>query len=119
MTSRCRHGWKWSLTVALSMPCCSANTPSSTNCGARTARPTPCTPVQFRHNCFYTADMAPVLTAVTDQVYLSQTPLVNWTLVTDDTGVLLIDAGYPGSRTDVLRSLDELGPGQTKFAPSC
>ncbi|MCB0932307.1 MAG: MBL fold metallo-hydrolase [Mycobacterium sp.] len=55
--------------------------------------------------------MAPVLTAVTDQVYLSQTPLVNWTLVTDDTGVLLIDAGYPGSRTDVLRSLDELGFG--------
>src|ERR1700722_4183102 len=35
----CRHGWKWSLTVALSMPCSSAATASSTssrgaNCSA-------------------------------------------------------------------------------------
>ena len=35
----CRHGWKWSLTVALSMPCASAATASSTssrgaNCSA-------------------------------------------------------------------------------------
>lgn len=36
--------------------------------------------------------MVPVLTAVTEQVHLAQTPLVNWTLVADDSGVLLIDA---------------------------
>src|SRR4051795_10153397 len=35
----CRHGWKWSLTVALSIPCSSAATASSTssrgaNCSA-------------------------------------------------------------------------------------
>lgn len=53
--------------------------------------------------------MAPVLTAVTDEVYLAQTALVNWTLVTEGSGVLLIDAGFPGSRDDVLRSLDEIG----------
>ena len=55
--------------------------------------------------------MVPVLTAVTEQVHLAQTPLVNWTLVADDSGVLLIDAGYPGSRKDVLASLDRLGFG--------
>ncbi|MGH3564276.1 MAG: MBL fold metallo-hydrolase, partial [Mycobacterium sp.] len=34
---------------------------------------------------------------------------VNWLLVADDTGVMLIDAGYPGDRTDVLASLGALG----------
>lgn len=57
--------------------------------------------------------MAPVLTAVTERIHLAQTPLVNWTLVTDESGVLLIDAGYPGSRDEVLTSLDRLG-----FGPS-
>jgi glyoxylase-like metal-dependent hydrolase (beta-lactamase superfamily II) len=38
--------------------------------------------------------MAPALTAVTDSVHFAYTDLVNWTLVTDDTGVILIDAGY-------------------------
>lgn len=55
--------------------------------------------------------MPPVLTAVTDRVHVAQTPLVNWTVVTGDTGVLLIDAGYPGHREDVLWSLRELGFG--------
>jgi len=55
--------------------------------------------------------MAPVLTAVTDRIHLAQTPLVNWTLVTGDTGVMLIDAGYPGSRDDVMASLKALGYG--------
>lgn len=55
--------------------------------------------------------MVPVLTAVTERIYLARTPLVNWTLVTDDSGVLLIDAGYPGSRKEVLNSLDRLGFG--------
>ena len=57
--------------------------------------------------------MTPVLTAVTDGVHLAHTPLVNWTLVADDTGVMLIDAGLPGSRDDVMTSVEQLG-----FAPS-
>ena len=57
--------------------------------------------------------MPPVLTAVTASVHMAQTPLVNWTLVADDRGVLLIDAGYPGSRDEVLASLSRLG-----FAPA-
>lgn len=55
--------------------------------------------------------MTPVLTAVTASVHLAQTPLVNWTLVTDDSGVMLIDAGFPGSRDDVLTSMKRLGFG--------
>jgi glyoxylase-like metal-dependent hydrolase (beta-lactamase superfamily II) len=52
---------------------------------------------------------APTLVQVTDTVHLAQGDAVNWTLVTDDTGVLLIDAGYPGDRADVLTSLRYLG----------
>src|SRR5271155_4901764 len=54
-------------------------------------------------------DMAPVLKAVTETVHLAQGGAVNWLLVTDDTGVMLIDAGYPGDRDDVLASLRQLG----------
>ena len=57
--------------------------------------------------------MAPVLTAVTERLHMAATPLVNWTVVTDESGVLLIDAGYPGSREEVLTSLDRLGFGPT------
>lgn len=57
--------------------------------------------------------MAPVMTAVTERLHMAATPLVNWTLVTDDAGVLLIDAGYPGSRDEVLASLARLGFGPT------
>lgn len=53
--------------------------------------------------------MSPVISAVTDRVHFAWTPLVNWTLVTSDDGVMLIDAGYPGSRDDVIASLDRLG----------
>ncbi|MCW2685763.1 MAG: yflN 2 [Mycobacterium sp.] len=53
--------------------------------------------------------MAPVLTAVTDSVHFAQTDLVNWTLVTDETGVMLVDTGFPGCRDDVLTSLRQLG----------
>ncbi|MBV8446112.1 MAG: MBL fold metallo-hydrolase [Candidatus Dormibacteraeota bacterium] len=55
--------------------------------------------------------MAPALTAVTDSVHFVYTDLVNWTLVTDGDGVLLIDAGFPGSRDDVVGSLQQLGFG--------
>ena len=55
--------------------------------------------------------MAPALTAITDRVHFVQTDLVNWTLVTGDSGVMLIDAGFPGSREDVLSSLQQLGFG--------
>jgi glyoxylase-like metal-dependent hydrolase (beta-lactamase superfamily II) len=55
--------------------------------------------------------MAPVLTAITDRVHFAQTDLVNWTLVADGDGVMLIDAGFPGHRADVLASLGALGFG--------
>jgi glyoxylase-like metal-dependent hydrolase (beta-lactamase superfamily II) len=55
------------------------------------------------------ADMAPALTAITEIVHLAQGEAVNWLLITDDTGVMLIDAGYPGDRDDVLASLRQLG----------
>lgn len=54
---------------------------------------------------------APTLVQVTDTVHLAQGEAVNWTLVTDDTGVMLIDAGYPGDREAVLASLKALGYG--------
>lgn len=57
--------------------------------------------------------MAMALTAITEHVHMAQTPLVNWTVVTDNAGVMLIDAGFPGNRDDVLASLRELG-----FGPS-
>lgn len=53
--------------------------------------------------------MPAALTRITDTVYFAQTDLVNWTLVADDDGVILIDAGYPGSRDEVLDSVRELG----------
>ncbi|ULE34299.1 MBL fold metallo-hydrolase [Mycobacterium sp. IDR2000157661] len=55
--------------------------------------------------------MPAALTAVTDSVHFAYTDLVNWTLVTDGEGVVLIDAGFPGSRDDVLASLRRLGFG--------
>jgi len=55
--------------------------------------------------------MAAVLEAITDSVHFAYTDLVNWTLVTDGDGVILIDAGFPGSRDDVVASLRELGFG--------
>lgn len=53
--------------------------------------------------------MAPTLTQITESVTLAQGGAVNWLLVTDDAGVMLIDAGYPGDRDDVLASLRALG----------
>src|SRR3954451_10787231 len=53
--------------------------------------------------------MAPVLKAVTEHVHFAQGRAVNWTLVTDERGVMLIDAGYPGDRDNVLDSLRQLG----------
>jgi len=55
--------------------------------------------------------MPAALTAITDHVHFAETDLVNWTLVTDDNGVMLIDAGFPGQRADVLDSLRQLGFG--------
>jgi glyoxylase-like metal-dependent hydrolase (beta-lactamase superfamily II) len=46
---------------------------------------------------------------ITERVHLARGAAVNWVLVTDDTGVLMIDAGYPGDRIDVLASLGALG----------
>jgi glyoxylase-like metal-dependent hydrolase (beta-lactamase superfamily II) len=49
------------------------------------------------------------LVGVTERVHLVRGDAVNWLLVADDTGVMLIDAGYPGDRADVLASLGALG----------
>ncbi|MGF2952952.1 MBL fold metallo-hydrolase, partial [Mycobacterium sp. THU-M116] len=51
----------------------------------------------------------PTLVQVTDTVHLARGEAVNWTLVADGTGVMMIDAGYPGDRADVLASLRQLG----------
>ncbi len=55
--------------------------------------------------------MAAGLSAITDNVHFAYTDLVNWTIVTDETGVMLIDTGFPGNRDDVMQSLRELGFG--------
>jgi glyoxylase-like metal-dependent hydrolase (beta-lactamase superfamily II) len=55
--------------------------------------------------------MAPALTAITERVHFVETDLVNWTVVADGNGVMLIDSGYPGHREDVLASLRQLGFG--------
>ncbi len=52
---------------------------------------------------------AAALFQVTDIVHFARGSAVNWVLVTGDTGVMLIDAGYPGDREDVLASLSQLG----------
>jgi glyoxylase-like metal-dependent hydrolase (beta-lactamase superfamily II) len=59
---------------------------------------------------------APTLVQVSDTVHLAVGHAVNWTLVADGTGVMLIDAGYPGDREDVLGSLRALGhdPGDVR-----
>lgn len=56
------------------------------------------------------------LKTLTERVHLARGEAVNWVLVTDDTGVMLIDAGYPGDRDDVLTSLCRLGyaPGDVR-----
>lgn len=64
--------------------------------------------------CFYSPAYtrrmaAAALETVTPRVHLARTDLVNWTVVTDDAGVLLIDAGYPGHRDDVVDSVRRLG----------
>src|ERR1700754_2964956 len=51
------------------------------------------------------------LVQITDSVHFAYTDLVNWTLVSDGDGVMLIDAGFPGHRDDVLASMRELGFG--------
>ncbi|MCG7608349.1 MULTISPECIES: MBL fold metallo-hydrolase [Mycobacterium] len=55
--------------------------------------------------------MAAALTAITEHVHFAQTDLVNWTLVTDGKRVMLIDAGFPGQREDVVGSVRQLGFG--------
>ncbi|BBU24621.1 MBL fold metallo-hydrolase [Mycobacterium xenopi] len=53
--------------------------------------------------------MAPVLQNVTEAVHLVRGEAVNWLVVRADSGVMLIDSGYPGNRDDVLASLRQLG----------
>jgi glyoxylase-like metal-dependent hydrolase (beta-lactamase superfamily II) len=53
--------------------------------------------------------MSLAVSAISDRVHFAQTDLVNWTLVTDGAGVMLIDTGFPGHRDDVVDSLRRLG----------
>jgi glyoxylase-like metal-dependent hydrolase (beta-lactamase superfamily II) len=55
------------------------------------------------------APALPQLFQITEIVHLARGDAVNWLLVTDNTGVMLIDAGYPGDRDSVLASLRQLG----------
>jgi glyoxylase-like metal-dependent hydrolase (beta-lactamase superfamily II) len=55
------------------------------------------------------ASALPQLSQTTEIVHLAQGKAVNWLLVTDETGVMLIDAGYPGDCEEVLASLRKLG----------
>ena len=87
----CRHGWKWSLTVALSMPCSSAATASSTSSrGRELLRRRLVSEFQFSHVSFLLhlptlARWHQLMSAITDSVHFAQTDLVNWTLVADGT----------------------------------
>jgi glyoxylase-like metal-dependent hydrolase (beta-lactamase superfamily II) len=55
--------------------------------------------------------MAAAVRAVTERVHIAHTDLVNWTVVSDGEGVMLIDTGFPGHRDDVVDSLRQLGFG--------
>jgi len=46
---------------------------------------------------------------ITDTVHFAHTDLVNWTLVADGNGLLIIDSGFPGQRDQVLTSIRTLG----------
>jgi glyoxylase-like metal-dependent hydrolase (beta-lactamase superfamily II) len=46
---------------------------------------------------------------VTDRVHFVRGEAVNWALIADDAGVMLVDAGYPGDREHVVDSLRKLG----------
>lgn len=49
------------------------------------------------------------LEQVTARVVLARTALASWVLVKDDSGVLLVDAGYPGQQALVAASIDRIG----------
>jgi glyoxylase-like metal-dependent hydrolase (beta-lactamase superfamily II) len=55
------------------------------------------------------ASALPQLSQTTEIVHLVQGKAVNWLVVTDDSGAMLIDAGYPKDRDNVLASLRQLG----------
>src|ERR1700755_1256096 len=97
------------------MPRSSAATASSTssrgaNSSAAALYPSFKSTPRF-YSTAYTREMAAALSAVTDSVHFAHTEMVNWTVVADDRGVMLIDAGYPGDRDDVIASLRDLGFG--------
>ncbi|WP_280405835.1 MBL fold metallo-hydrolase [Nocardia brasiliensis] len=49
------------------------------------------------------------ITQVADSVYVVAGTNVNWSLVTDGSGVTLVDAGYPRDTDDVLDSIRQIG----------
>ncbi|WP_067691548.1 MBL fold metallo-hydrolase [Nocardia jejuensis] len=53
---------------------------------------------------------------ISDSVYVVAGTNVNWALVSDGSGVTVIDAGYPADSADVLRSVTEVGHQLTDVA---
>ncbi|WP_267625595.1 MBL fold metallo-hydrolase [Gordonia sputi] len=47
--------------------------------------------------------------ATSSTAYLVHTPAVNWVLLRDDSGITLIDGGYPGNADDVVASIESIG----------
>ena len=47
--------------------------------------------------------------AASSTAYLVQTTGVNWVILQDDSGITLIDGGYPGNVDDVIGSIEQIG----------
>ncbi|WP_461666274.1 MBL fold metallo-hydrolase [Gordonia sputi] len=47
--------------------------------------------------------------AASSTTYLVHTAGVNWVLLRDDSGITLIDGGYPGNADDVVASIESIG----------
>jgi glyoxylase-like metal-dependent hydrolase (beta-lactamase superfamily II) len=100
------------LTVAVSIPRSSAATANSTssrgqNCSADALYPS----FNSATYLFYPVPRLAIMEPVLEPLPTARTfhgEAVNYVLVTDDTGVMLIDAGYPGDKDDLLASLRKL-----------
>ncbi|GAC50550.1 MBL fold metallo-hydrolase [Gordonia aichiensis] len=47
--------------------------------------------------------------AASSTAYLVHTAAVNWVILQDDSGITLIDGGYPGNVDDVVGSIEQIG----------
>lgn len=49
--------------------------------------------------------------ATASAAYLVHTTAANWVILQDDSGITLIDGGYPGNADDVIGSIEQIGRG--------